>query len=387
MRPDKDCTPERILVLAGLARSLINFRGPLIKALTEAGLEVHAAAPELTRNSETQKTLAGWGVICHDFPIERAGINPVGDIRGFLALYNLVRVVRPDALLGYTIKPVIYGTLAAWLAKVPRRFALITGLGYAFSETASIKGKFVQGLAQKLYGAALSRASLVFCQNPDDEALLRELNVVPKTVSSVVVNGSGIDLSQFKQAPLPRENIVFLLIARLLGAKGIREYVAAAREVRAENSSVIFKLVGDIDDNPDSVRAGEVEQWVSEGVLDYLGRLEDVRPAIASASVYVLPSYYPEGTPRTVLESMAMGRAVITTDSPGCRETVVDGENGYLVPVRSVTELVMAMQRFIYSPELVAQMGARSRQIAEDKYDVHKVNLVMLSAMGIKPEC
>jgi glycosyltransferase involved in cell wall biosynthesis len=144
--------------------------------------------------------------------------------------------------------------------------------------------------------------------------------------------------------------------------------------------------VGDIDDNPDSVSRTEVEQWQSADVIDYLGKLDNVRPAIESASVYVLPSYS-EGTPRTVLEAMAMGRAVITTDTPGCRETVVNGDNGFLVPVKSVTELVAAMQRFIESPDLVARMGERSRQIAEEKYDVHKVNGVMLEAMRIIQEC
>jgi len=378
------CSSGRIVVLAGLARSLINFRGPLIKSLTESGLEVHAGAPELTRSSAALEMLNGWGVICHDIPLERTGINPVGDIKCFLGLYRLMCAIKPDAVLCYTIKPVIYGITAAWMANVTKRVALITGLGYAFYETISMKGRLVQYVAHKLYKAALSRATLIFFQNPDDEGLLRRLNIVPVRVPSVVVNGSGIDLSHFKCAPLPTGNVVFLLIARLLGAKGVREYVAAAREIRAKNPEVVFQLVGGIDGNPDSIDVAEVEQWQEDGVIDYLGRLDDVRPAIQDASVFVLPSYYPEGTPRTVLEAMAMGRAVITTDAPGCRETVVDGDNGFLVPVKSVFELVVAMQRFIDNPELITRMGKRSRQIAEDKYDVHKVNQVMLSAMGIE---
>lgn len=384
--PDKKTTPRRILVIAGLNRSLINFRGPLIKALCDVGLEVHAAAPELTANTVVAGKLQKWGVTCHDVALQRAGVNPVTDLQGLVGLYRLMREVRVDAVLGYTIKPVIYGTLAAWLARVPRRFALVTGLGYAFTGEATGKRKLIQQMARRLYALALGRAERVFFQNPDDEALFRELNLVPARVPSTVVNGSGIDLSQFEPAPLPKDQTVFLLIARLLGDKGIREYVAAAREIRKRHPEVVFRLVGAVDDNPDSVSIEEVESWQQDGTLEYLGRLDDVRPAIEGCSVYVLPSYR-EGTPRTVLEAMAMGRAVITTDAPGCRETVVEGDNGFLVPVKSVDELVDAMQRFIDNPELVAQMGERSRQIAEHKYDVHKVNQMMLSAMGINPEC
>jgi glycosyltransferase involved in cell wall biosynthesis len=384
--PKKTVRPSRILVIAGLSRSLINFRGPLIQALCDAGLDVHAAAPELTCNPEVAGKLLGWGVTCHDVTLHRAGVNPVTDLHGIIGLFRLMRTIRPDSVLGYTIKPVIYGTLAAWFARVPNRFALITGLGYAFSSVSSLKGKVVQRVAHKLYASALSRAKLVFFQNPDDENLLRVMNIVPPKVTSVVVNGSGIELSEFRRAPLPEGQVVFLLIARLLGAKGVREYVEAAKQIGKNHPDVIFRLVGDIDDNPDSVSRTEVEQWQSADVIDYLGKLDNVRPAIESASVYVLPSYS-EGTPRTVLEAMAMGRAVITTDTPGCRETVVNGDNGFLVPVKSVTELVAAMQRFIESPDLVARMGERSRQIAEEKYDVHKVNGVMLEAMRIIQEC
>ncbi|WP_152207593.1 glycosyltransferase family 4 protein [Marinobacter changyiensis] len=374
--------PSRILVLAGLGRSLINFRGPLIKALCEAGVDVHAAAPELTSNPDVVKKLTEWGVTCQNVSLQRAGINPLYDLRSLLSVYCLIRSINPDAVLGYTIKPVIYGTLAAWLARVPHRFVLITGLGYAFTGEATGKRKLVQKIARSLYSLGLARAKRVFFQNPDDEALFRHLGLMPENVPSTLVNGSGIDLSQFKKTPLPNEPLVFLLIARLLGDKGIREYVAAAKQVRDQYPDVAFRLVGDVDDNPDSVDTYEIAQWQRDGNIEYLGRLEDVRSAIANCSVYVLPSYR-EGTPRTVLEAMAMGRAIITTDAPGCRETVVNGDNGFLVPVKSVKELVAAMKRLIEEPALVTRMGERSRQIAEEKYDVHKVNRVMLGAMGV----
>jgi glycosyltransferase involved in cell wall biosynthesis len=176
---------------------------------------------------------------------------------------------------------------------------------------------------------------------------------------------------------------VFLLIARLIGDKGIREFVQAAQLIQRSYPDCRFLLVGGLDSNPDAISQIELDDWIHNGMVEYLGRLDDVRPAIARASVYVLPSYR-EGTPRSVLEAMAMGRAIITTDAPGCRETVIDGENGFLVPVKSVDALVDAMTRFIEDPDLAVRMGKRSREIAEEKYDVHKVNAVMLKEMGIQ---
>lgn len=370
----------RFLLIAGFPDSLLHFRGPLIGALLEASQEVHVAAPDLSAISPVRLELESRGVTVHQIPLRRTGTNPLADLRLTLHLIRLMSRIRPDRVLGYTIKPVVYGTLAATVARVPMRFALITGLGYAFQGDGE-RG-LLRSLVQRLYSLALRRTQMTFFQNPDDESLFRTLDLLPRGVSSCVVNGSGVDVSAFSVAPMPA-GTRFLLIARLLGDKGVREYVAAARKVRARHPEAVFSLVGWIDVNPDAIRRDELDAWITEGVIDYLGRLNDVRPAIAGCTVYVLPSYR-EGTPRTVLEAMAMGRAVITTDAPGCRETVVNGENGILVPVKAVDELADAMLRFIEQPELAFRMGQRSRQIAEEKYDVHRVNAVMLREMGIQ---
>lgn len=373
----------RFLVLASLSGSLTGFRKPLIKALVDNGLEVHAAAPELLANSKVVNELSAMGVTCHDAALSRTGMNPIADVKAMFALRRLMKEIKPDYFMGYTIKPVIYGNLAAWLAGVPHRFALITGLGYTFIGGQGVKRKLVSKLAHTLYKTALSKTHKAFFQNPDDEALFRELGLLPKGTPSVVVNGSGVPVHEYPNTPAPgHAQPKFLLIARLLGDKGVREYAAAAQIVKQQHPDVEFNLVGRIDENPNSISQAELNGWVVDNTLIAHGQQPDVKPYIADCSVYVLPSYR-EGTPRTVLEAMSMGRAIITTDAPGCRETVVDGDNGFLVPVKNADALAQAMLRFIEQPDLVTKMGQRSRIIAEEKYDVHKVNAHMLEEMGL----
>ena len=302
--------------------------------------------------------------------------------RSFFLLLKLIKEVRSAYVLTYTIKPVIYGSIAAWVLGVPQRYALVTGLGYAFTGDAKGLRRVLRYIVQRLYRLALSRTGKVFFQNPDDETLFREKKILSPAIPSCIVNGSGVDISKYSVCPLP-EQPVFLMIARLLGDKGVREYAQAAVVVKRVYPEARFLLVGWIDNNPDAITEQELDKWISEGAVEFLGKLSDVRIAIQHSSVYVLPSYR-EGTPRTVLEAMAMGRAVITTNAPGCRETVINGDNGYLVPVRDVQALAAAMVTAIESPDDRARMGGRSRAIAEEKYDVHKVNEVMLQEMGIQ---
>jgi len=369
------------LLVASFPDSLIKFRGPLIEALLSAGCEVHVAVPDLDPYSDIATQLNARSVQVHDIPLQRTGMNPLKDLSALFALCKLMRQIHVDYVLGYTIKPVIYGSLAAWMVGVKNRFALITGLGYAFTGAATGLRKVLRTLIQQLYRFSLSRNRLVFFQNPDDEALFRQLSLLKPAIPSRVVNGSGVDVAEYTVAALP-EKPSFLLIARLLGDKGVREYAQAAALVKQRFPDVMFRLVGWIDDNPDAISQVELDAWIAAGTVEFLGKLSDVRPAISESSVYVLPSYR-EGTPRTVLEAMAMGRAVITTDAPGCRETVVDGDNGFLVPVQDVSALAESMIKLIENREQAAAMGARSRQMAEEKYDVHKVNAVMLREMGL----
>lgn len=378
--PGMNSQPTRkILLIASLAESVMNFRADLLRALQVSGFEVHVAAPGLEEAPNLKQHLLSCDWQVHSIPLQRAGMNPVADLRTVWALYRLMRNVKPNVVFPYTIKPVIYGTLAAWMAQVPGRFAMVTGLGYTFMGHAERSA--LAALVKRMYRFTLGKTQKVFFQNPDDQALFRSLGLLRSLTPSRVVNGSGVDVAAFAVAPMPVAPH-FLLIARLQGDKGVREFVQAAKRVKAQFPHARFSLVGWIDESPDAIAQAELDAWVKTGTVEFLGRLSDVRPAIAACSVYVLPSYR-EGTPRTVLEAMAMGRAVITTDAPGCRETVVDGDNGFLVPVKSVDALADAMTRFITEPNLAARMGQRGRQMAEDKYDVHKVNAVMLKEMGL----
>lgn len=375
----------KILLIASFPDSLITFRGTLIAALLEKGLDVYVAAPDMPLHSPIRIKLQSMGVIAHQIPMLRTGTNPFADLFTLCVLIKLMAQIKPNMILSYTVKPVIFGTLAAWVTRIPLRFAMITGLGYTFQDNK--KHSYLQIFIQFLYKFALARAHHVFFQNVDDLSLFQERSILTKSTSASVINGSGVDLDQFAVMPFPLDTLTngrvrFLFIGRLLGSKGVREYVQASRLIKTSHPNAQFTLVGWIDYGPDSISEAELAEWVSDGSIKYLGKLADVRPAIDGCSVYVLPSYR-EGTPRSVLEAMAMGRPIITTDAPGCRETVVDGDNGFLVPVKDVHALVKAMEKFILDPSLLFKMGKRSRAIAEEKYDVHKVNKLMLKAMSI----
>ena len=377
----------KFLMISSFLPSVLNFRGKLLEAIQAKGYEIHIMVPELVNFQEEYQKLIALGYQVHEIPMQRTGTNPLADLKLLKNMYQQIRQIQPDVVLSYTIKPVIYGTLAAGLAKVPKRFALITGLGYAFHNVETAKRSIFQKLVHGLYAQALKYAHKVFFQNPDDLKLFEDMHLLEANKPAVVVNGSGVNVQDFEVMPLPINEqggvkASFLLIARLLGDKGIREYMVAARSIKAQYPEAEFHLVGWIDDNPSAISQQELETWVNDKIANYWGKLSDVRPAITASSVYILPSYR-EGTPRTVLEAMAMGRAVITTDAPGCRETVSHGVNGYLVAVKSVDQLVQSMQYFIEDPKLIEYMGQRSREIALNKYDVHQVNKHMMTEMGM----
>jgi len=281
---------KKILLLASYADSLILFRGPLMEKLVESGLEVHAAAPNLFESSEAYKEVCKLGVVPHEYPLSRTGMNPFKDLMTLFRLYFLMRSIKPDIVLSYTIKPIVYGSFAAYMSGVNRIYALVTGLGYAFIDHSNeIKRRFVRYLLESFYCYSLLRVKVIFFQNSDDEFLFRERKLIESTARTCVVNGSGVDLSFFKESPPCISPIRFLLIARFLGDKGIREYFQAAKIIKSKYPDVIFSLVGWSDTNPNAIPQKELDDWVGQNVIDLIGKLEDVRDIISTCSVYVLP--------------------------------------------------------------------------------------------------
>lgn len=369
------------MLIGALPQSLINFRGDLLKALVAAGHEVTAMADR--SGDAVGEQLALLGVSFRTYPVQRNGLNPIKDMHTFFALSKALGELKPDVVLAYTIKPVIWGGIALKRMPNPRFYALITGLGFSFQGNRSVLRRTLTSLVTWLYRVSLFRASRVIFQNSDNRDFFIARNIIGKDKCSLV-NGSGVDLDRFSITPLPRENdrIVFLTIGRMLGEKGFREYAEAARLVKERYPETIFRMVGPEDPSPDGIVLAEIKDWEAKGWVEYLGETKDVRPFISDSHIFVLPSYH-EGMPRTVLEAMAMGRPILTTDVPGCRETVVPGKNGYLIPKGNAVALAERMQWFIEHQQAWVKMGAHSRKIAERRFDVHNVNRDLLKVMGL----
>lgn len=372
-----------ICIIGNQAFSLLNFRGPLIADMVAKGLEIFALAPDY--DDAKRKAVRALGAEPVDISLSRTGTNPMRDVADMLRLAVVLRRLKPDITLGYAIKPVIYGTLAAWLARVPRRFAMIEGLGYVFTPSEGpepFKRRLLRGIVSMLYAAGLRHASQVFFLNKDDiDEFTKKGLVSPKRV--FLLGGIGVNLDEWAPSPTVTEPVTFLLAARLLREKGVVVYAKAASIIKQKHPNTCFILLGSLDSNPGALSRKEINAWVAEGILEWPGHVPDVRLWMAKASVFVLPSYYREGVPRSIQEMMAMARPVITTDAPGCRETVIDGENGFLVPVRDAEALATAMERFILNPSLIEKMGKASRRIAEERFDVQKINQVILREMGL----
>jgi glycosyltransferase involved in cell wall biosynthesis len=369
----------KIVLISGHSESLINFRGNLLKAFVDSGNQVTVLGP--SQDCSIISELANLRVCYEYYPLKRNSFNPVGDLFSLCKIYRLLRKLSPDTVLSYMVKPNIYGSYAAYLAGVPKVYSMVTGLGHPFLGS-GIRFRVLNYIVRQLYQFGLRENTAVFFQNQDDLTLFKDSGILAKNKKTVLVNGSGVDIDHYKPTHLIKKPLVFLMISRLIKEKGVFEYIDAARIIKVRYPEVVFRFVTRPDSNPSSIDISHYQKWKQSGVVEILDYAKDVRPYIAEASVYVLPSYR-EGTPRTVLEAMSMGRPVITTDTAGCRQTVIDSENGFLVPVKDVNTLVQAMERFIEDPELINQMGSKGRDLAVKRYDVHKVNTIFMETMGL----
>lgn len=373
-----------IAIISNQAFSLVNFRGPLISSLRTAGVGVLALAPDYDDDLRNQVKYLGAEPV--DYSLSRTGMNPFRDLVDMVRLVRLLYRLRPDVSFGYFIKPVIYGTLAAWIARVPTRVVMIAGLGFVFTDSGgkqTVKRKLLLRAVAILYRISLKRAHQVVFQNTDDlkEFVDRKL-VDEKKV--VCVRGSGVELTKWRPVPPVMEPITFILVGRLLYEKGVIEFIEASKRVKARFPKIRCVLLGGLDSNPGTLSRCEVESWVHEGFVEWPGHVP-VQPWLEQASVFVLPSYR-EGVPRSTQEAMAMARPIITTDVPGCRETIIDGENGILIPVRSIKALEEAMIYFIEHPDEIKSMGLKSRELAEARFNVREINHQMLNVMGFNKD-
>ncbi|WP_083460684.1 glycosyltransferase family 4 protein, partial [Gulbenkiania mobilis] len=337
----------------------------LIKYLVKDGVRITIVAP---KDGFSEK-LAELGCEFIDFSLSPKGLNPFREIRNFFFLRKLYATLRPDFVFHYTIKPNIYGSIAAFFARVPA-IAVTTGLGYTF-----VNQNLVAYVARFLYRVAFVFPKEVWFLNPDDrDAFLNFGLVAPE--KTVLLKGEGVNLKHFFPQALPRSGgkFCFLLIARMLWDKGVGEYVEAARIVRAKNPNAVFQLLGACDvPNPSAISRSLIAEWEKEGVVEYLGTAEDVRPIIAQADCVVLPSYR-EGVPRTMMESAAMAKPLIVSDAPGCREVVREEVTGYICPVKNAAELADCCVRMLQLSSVQrAQMGLAGRRFMEEVFDEEKV--------------
>ncbi len=357
-----------IAIVATNGFSLSNFRGKLIRDWVNKGYEVVCISIEPVEEMRT--AIEVLGATYYQVEGSRVGIGLMSGIRMIKNYVKAFKEIKPDYCFLYMSKPVAFGCPAAVIAKVKHINVLINGLENAYYRN-TFKDFIVRQVMSLGYWISSKYADNVFVQNNDDAQLLISKKIVSERKIKVL-NGSGVDMTYFGRTPLP-DKPVFLMVARLLWSKGIKEYLSAIMIVKHKYPDAEFMLVGGLDNNDESLSREELDLCISKHKIEYCGHASDVRPFIDRSSIFVLPSYH-EGTPRSVLEAMAKGRAIITTLAPGCRETVIDGENGYLVPVGNTEILADRMCALIEDYSLCKKMGDRSYEICCNKFDVNLVN-------------
>jgi glycosyltransferase involved in cell wall biosynthesis len=374
--------PRSLALISNSTATALNFRRELIGALRDAGLMVYLFTPGASDAELVE--LESLGVEHHPFNLSRSASGIIADLHAMMGLRRDLKILAPDIVLSTFLKPVVFGSIAARLAGVPAIFSAIEGMGFAFTE-GSDAAKFSRrilrsGIRLLLRKALRANRKILVLNNDDRDQLLSSR--LARNEQLEFIDGIGVDLERFAPAPLPSGEPVFLYMGRMLREKGVGEFVEAARILKARHPQVQCQLLGGSDDNPGAYSEEQLRSWENEGIVRWLGNRPDVPELIAGCTVFVLPSYR-EGKPRSSMEAMAMGRALITTDVPGCRETVEPGVNGILVPPRDVPALSDAMERFIQTPALARSMGDESARIARERFDVNRINQRILAIMGI----
>lgn len=375
---------NKILLIGTTAECVYNFRKDLILTLVAKGYEVYAFTTDYIP-SELEK-ISALGATPVPYVFSRGGLNPLNEFKNTIILYQKIKKINPYLVLSYFAKPAIFGTLAAKMAKVPRIFAMLEGLGYTFTEQPeglSTKTRFIKQSQIALFKLSLPLADGVIFLNPDDpKDLLVKNNIEVKKVH--LLGGIGINLADYPFSTKQlNDNITFIFVGRLLKEKGINDYVNAAKIVKNKYPNTKFVVLGATDNsNFGSLTQKDINSLVQTNLIVYPGRVDNVNKWLEDSDVFVLPSYR-EGIPKSTQEAMAIGRPVITTDVPGCRETVIDGVNGFLVPKWNPQALAEKIIYFIENPDKIIQMGKESYKLAQERFDSHKVNERMLDVLGL----
>ena len=373
-----------IALIGTVASSFYGFRADLIRAMREKQYTVYAFTSEYT-DSDLKK-IESLGAIPMTYELNRGGLNPLADIFATYKLSKKIRDIKPDLVFSYFSKPVIFGTIAAKLAKVPKVIGMLEGLGYTFTEQPEGLSKKIQLIKKAqvfLYKIALPQLDKLIFLNPDDpKDLLNKYEIKVKEID--VLGGIGLNLNTYQFSNKYPDEVTFIFIARLLAEKGINDYIHAAKIVKNKYPNTKFIVLGAIDKEAlGALTESELQSLIKTNIIDYPGHVNNVSEWIENSSVFVLPSYYREGVPRSTQEAMAIGRAVITTDVPGCRETVEHGVNGFLVAKWNPEALAEKMIYFIEHPEHIEKMGYESYKMAQEKFDAEKVNQRLLNILGL----
>lgn len=374
----------KIILIGTLASSLYVFRVDLIRQLIALGHEVYTFTSEY--NEADLEKIQKLGAIPITYQLSRGGTNPASDIRATYELAKKIKKISPELVFSYFAKPVIFGTLAAKIAKVPRVIGMLEGLGYTFTEQPeglTIKTELIKSFQILLYKIALPQLDTLIFLNPDDPKDLLEVNSI-KVNQVEILGGIGLNLSDYSYSNHYPAIPTFIFVARLLAEKGIHDYITAAKIVKERYPEAKFIVLGAIDTEAlGALKDFELKQFIEDNIIEHPGHVNNVSDWLAKSSVFVLPSYYREGVPRSTQEAMALGRPVITTDVPGCRETVIDGVNGFLVEKWNPQALAEKMIYFIENPDQVATMGYESYKIAQEKFDADKVNKRLIDMLGL----
>lgn len=375
----------KIIIIGTVASSFLGFRADLIKSLLKQKHIVYAFTSEYSK--EQLSLIESLGIIPVTYKLSRGGISPLADIKATYELSKKIKEIAPHLVFCYFSKPVIFGTIAAKLAKVPKVIGMLEGLGYTFTdqpEGLSKKTQLIKSVQILLYKVALPQLDKLIFLNPDDPKNLLERYSI-KVKKAEILGGIGLNLNEYPYETIEsiKLPIKFIFIGRLLKEKGIYDFISAAKIVKQSYSDVQFTVLGAIDSsNPGALQQSELNRLISLNIINYAGQVDNVQKWISNSHVFVLPSYR-EGVPRSTQEAMAIGRAVITTDVPGCRETVIDGVNGFLVEKWNPQALAEKMIYFIEHPEQIKKMGYKGYKIAQEKFDADKVNKRLINMLGL----